>query len=138
MVRSRGEEIVQLCKAWETCFNIDNVANERARRRKFREARKRMQAEDNQNWQFDEEVFQRLNKQYGPFTVDACCDDEGRNRLVKGHGTRFFSPSNSCLEQVVTGEKVWINPPFNDSTVTKMETECKDKNSEEYVKQLAD
>lgn len=60
---------------------------------------------------FDPEQFQLLQSKLGTtFTVDACCNDSGDNRLVP----KYYSPSNSFLQQQLSGtEVVWLNPPFN-------------------------
>ena len=46
---------------------------------------------DTADWMFDPGLFSSYNLMYGPFEVDACADDEGRNAQCK----RFWSPSDS-------------------------------------------
>ena len=70
---------------------------------------------DNQDWKFDEVEVKVLSNRYGPFTVDACCDDAGNNAQVHGPGTKYFSKGNSCLRNSCAGHRTWINPPFNDT-----------------------
>ena len=41
------------------------------------------------------------------FSFDACCSDDGSNKLCND----FASPSKSFLEQDVSGHHVWLNPP---------------------------
>ena len=41
------------------------------------------------------------------FTLDACCDDEGANRLVQ----KFYCPKSSFLHADVSNEHCWIHPP---------------------------
>lgn len=50
-----------------------------------------------------------LSSKFGPFVVDACCDDLGINSFCR----RFWSPSNSCLKHDWAGERVFCNPPFS-------------------------
>lgn len=65
---------------------------------------------DSSDWQFDRRRFLRLHGEFGPFTVDAACDDEGLNAHVP---TKFFCPSRSFLKSDVACETVWIHPPFS-------------------------
>ena len=68
---------------------------------------------DLQDWQLDRPVFLRFNDDYGPFTCDAACDDEGRNAQVS---TKFFCPARTFLEADVSGDCVWMFPPFSRAT----------------------
>ena len=54
------------------------------------------------------EVFERLQRQFGSFDVDACCDLGGRNRQVDAYWT-------DCLQQQWRGKHVWCNPPYSSS-----------------------
>ena len=69
----------------------------------------RTQVEDHQDWKLDFHEFHRWWNRCGGFDVDACCDPEGRNKLV----SVFWSKKNSCLGQNWAGKRVWCNPPFN-------------------------
>lgn len=59
------------------------------------------------NWQFNRSEFLSLNRQYGPFEIDACADAAGLN----AHCTAFFSPANSFLTAHVAGKAIWLHPP---------------------------
>ena len=49
----------------------------------------------------------KLGKQ---FTLDACCNDRGDNRLV----AQYCSPSRSFIDHTLTqNDLVWLNAPFN-------------------------
>ena len=59
-----------------------------------------------------------------PFTLDACCNDNGNN----AHCHNFCSPSNSFLDRDVSGQQVWMNPPFKHITAfIKHYLRCKSK-----------
>jgi RNase H-like domain found in reverse transcriptase/Reverse transcriptase (RNA-dependent DNA polymerase)/Integrase zinc binding domain/Retroviral aspartyl protease/Chromo (CHRromatin Organisation MOdifier) domain/DNA N-6-adenine-methyltransferase (Dam) len=62
------------------------------------------------DWRFSRHLFLQLNAEYGPFTVDACCDDLGANAHV---ASKYFCPSRSFLLSDVAAETVWLNPPFS-------------------------
>ena len=64
---------------------------------------------DQQDWTFHPTEFDRWQRKYGPFEVDACCDEQGRNRQ-KVSGGKFWS---DCLKELWDGMIVWCNPPFN-------------------------
>ena len=49
-------------------------------------------ARDRDDWQVETAIFQELQMAYGPFTLDACADQEGRNALVP----RYCSPITPC------------------------------------------
>ena len=53
-------------------------------------------------------LFNSLDMEFGPCTVDCCCDPQGSN----SHCSRFFSPINSFLDNSVKGECCFLNPPF--------------------------
>jgi hypothetical protein len=59
------------------------------------------------HWQFNRSEFLTLNRQYGPFQIDACADAAGLN----AHCTTFFSPANSFLTANVAGKAIWLHPP---------------------------
>jgi hypothetical protein len=58
---------------------------------------------------FNRQYFQVLEQRFGPFTVDAACDNDGYNAQVS---TKFFCPSRSFLTSDIAGESVWLNPPL--------------------------
>ena len=59
---------------------------------------------------FDRQLFGALNTEFGPFTVDACCDDLGANAHV---AQLFFCPSRSFLQADVSAQTVWLHPPVS-------------------------
>ena len=65
---------------------------------------------DNNDWMLNRSYFLKLESQFGPFDYDCCCDDSGHNSHVYG---KFFSPSRSFLVQDISGNNVFINPPFD-------------------------
>ena len=53
--------------------------------------------------------FDRLHKKMN-FTLEACCDTKGDN----GHaGLRFYSPQDSLLNHDVSGQTIFMNPPWS-------------------------
>ena len=42
-----------------------------------------------------------------PFTINACCDDDG----VNSHCVSYCSPPSSFLKRDVSGQHVWMNMP---------------------------
>ncbi|KAK3245237.1 hypothetical protein CYMTET_45178, partial [Cymbomonas tetramitiformis] len=69
------------------------------------------QPADRQDWKVRKEVFERLQRQFGSFDVDACCDLGGRNRQVDAYWT-------DCLRQQWRGKHVWCNPPYSSSHIS--------------------
>ena len=65
----------------------------------------------NQDRMFCPDQFQHIQAKLGRrFTLDACCNDSGDNRLVQ----QYCSPGSSFLDrQLDDNDLVWINPPFN-------------------------
>lgn len=65
----------------------------------------------NQDRLFCPDQFKHIQSKLGKqFTLDACCNDSGDNKLVPN----YCSPSNSFLShQLTEQDTVWINPPFN-------------------------
>ena len=63
---------------------------------------------DRQDWMLKKDIFKELETAYGPFTVDACADSSGDNAQVE----KFYHEENSFLKADVSGETVWMNPPF--------------------------
>lgn len=64
--------------------------------------------EDRQKWRTPDYLFNWLNDQFGPFTLDVAAGD--KNHLCD----RYFTEEMNALKQVVNfGEKCFLNPPFN-------------------------
>ena len=61
----------------------------------------------NGEWRTPPYLFHRLNREFGPFTVDAAAS-EG-NALVP----RFWTPKDDGTRQPWAGETVWCNPPYS-------------------------
>ena len=64
------------------------------------------------NWRVNGSVFRELQDLSGkPFTMDACCEDDGSNAWVRDN---YCSPrkrsflTTDCVEQ-----HVWLNPPYS-------------------------
>ena len=64
---------------------------------------------DNQDWKLNYQEYHRWFTRVGPFDVDACCDPQGKNKLV----VKYWSVDDSCLNHCWAGMKVWCNPPYN-------------------------
>lgn len=62
-----------------------------------------------------------------PFTIDACCNDDGSN----AHCALFCSPSNSALAYNFCGHHSWWNPPYSPANQVAQflqhYLQCKDK-----------
>ena len=65
-------------------------------------------AYDASDWMLETDIFCDLHAEFGPFTLDGACDEEGTN----SHLPRWCSKSDSFLEKDLQGERVWLNPPF--------------------------
>lgn len=62
----------------------------------FQTPRKTKKAKlDTSDWMFDRERFREIDLEYGPFTVDACSDNEGANSQCK----KFYCPKESILRE---------------------------------------
>lgn len=59
----------------------------------------------NQEWETPPDFFSRLHRAYA-FTVDACATDTNK-KLDK-----FWAPETDGLAQSWQGERVWLNPPY--------------------------
>ena len=64
---------------------------------------------DNNDWQLHRRIFLQLASSMGPFDLDACSDDLGRN----AHCSRFCSPSNSFFQEEIEGKRIYMNPPYD-------------------------
>ncbi len=73
-------------------------------------------AYDKSDWVINREVFNYYNQLYGPFTLDACADNDGRN----AHCKKFCSPNKSIFETNVAGENSWFNPPWDQIEATAL------------------
>lgn len=61
------------------------------------------------DWRLVDRVFDPLHDKL-KFTLEACADDEG---LDTHRELPFCSPSNSILNQDLSGERVYFNPPWD-------------------------
>ncbi|MCP4395645.1 MAG: adenine methyltransferase [Alphaproteobacteria bacterium] len=59
-------------------------------------------------WETPEEFFDRLNNEFD-FTLDACADES--NFKVE----EYFDETKNGLEQEWSGNRVWLNPPYDRS-----------------------
>lgn len=75
------------------------------------------------------EEFARVQSELGQsFTLDAACNDHGDNRLCE----RFACPSRSFFDTDVSGERVWINPPYTQIKEWQLHyARCKRKDPEQ-------
>ena len=64
---------------------------------------------DKSDWQILPKFFHKYNTQYGPFSIDACADKQGRNAMVP----RFWSIQDDCRKADWCHENAWANPPFH-------------------------
>ena len=78
-------------------------------------------------WRLIDEEFIPLHKEH-EFTFEACCDDEGLNSHAD---LPFASPSNSILDNDMSGESIFINPPWGMATTVVAHLEaCRAKDVE--------
>ena len=86
---------------------------------------------DNQNWMLRPDLFEYWNKRSGPFHVDACSDEKGKNSHCASYWSRTTPPTleknrfkgknweyQGVLAQKADGKRLWINFPFNDPSQT--------------------
>jgi hypothetical protein len=79
----------------------------RRRQTKHRHSRKPV-ARRSIDWKLVDSVFEPLHARFN-FTLEGCADDEGLN----SHGDlSHCSPSDSILERDLSGERAFINPPW--------------------------
>jgi phage N-6-adenine-methyltransferase len=57
-------------------------------------------------WATPDDLFARLDREWGPFTLDAAATPE--NAKCK----RFFSQADDGLKQDWSRDRVWLNPPY--------------------------
>ena len=86
--------------------------------------RRHLRTRDREDWMFDPVEMVRYAAFYGPFTVDACADSEGRN----AQADKFYHNQNSFLKANVEGENVWLNAPFRRAgSFIRHYLECKER-----------
>ena len=61
-------------------------------------------------WTLNEERFDWLQRRFGPFDVDACAREDGKNALLPRH----WSPARPLQHQDGTDLRIYANPPFDD------------------------
>ena len=66
------------------------------------------EARDPEDWMYRRERFHQLDKEYGPFTLDAAASTNGDNAQCKA----YCSKEDSFLEKKISGANVWANFPF--------------------------
>lgn len=64
-----------------------------------------MFSSEKDDWTTPKELFDELNDEFH-FTVDLCADD--KNHLCD----KYYTQKNSGLDAVLTGERVFCNPPY--------------------------
>ena len=57
----------------------------------------------------DPALFREIEVDTQPFTLDACCNPDGSNKLC----SLYCSKENNFLTYDCTGHHVWINPPYS-------------------------
>ncbi|GIL56834.1 hypothetical protein Vafri_12133 [Volvox africanus] len=65
------------------------------------------------DWQLSPDWFQRLDRRWGPHTVDRFASDH--NKQLERFNSLFYCPGAEavdCFTQHWTGENNWCNPPF--------------------------
>ncbi|KAK3281427.1 hypothetical protein CYMTET_10777 [Cymbomonas tetramitiformis] len=64
---------------------------------------------DKDDWKLFAEVFENLDRRFGPFSVDTCCDAFGANRQT----LVCWMVKQDCTKQDWAGHTAWCNPPFS-------------------------
>ena len=64
---------------------------------------------NNDDWMLLRPLFLELESKWGPFDIDACCDNQGHNAQVPD----FCCPDRSFLTYNCEGKRVYMNPPFS-------------------------
>jgi hypothetical protein len=62
-----------------------------------------------EDYMLEKHVFDDIEAVWGPFDVDACCDEGGLNAQIPS----YWSPAQDCLLQEWTHKNVYCNPPFS-------------------------
>jgi hypothetical protein len=88
---------------------FDKSVDPRFKRLKARRLSNRKKNLPTNGWRLNDVEFDKLNSLYH-FTVEGCCDSSGLNR----HGTlSYYSELNSLLDNDVSGESIYCNPPWS-------------------------
>ena len=66
---------------------------------------------DPSDWMFDRQKFQELDREYGPFTLDAAASINGDNAQCR----QFCSASDSFFSKDLTGQTLWANFPYEEA-----------------------
>ncbi len=64
----------------------------------------------NSDWMLMPEYFEWIHDTYGPFDVDACCNEDGSNKQPEC--PEHWSEKRSCFTQDWEGKRVYCNPPY--------------------------
>ena len=59
------------------------------------------------DWETPQHFYDKLNKEFGPFTLDPCATE--KSTKVSEH---YFTPSDDGLFQDWDGQTVFMNPPY--------------------------
>lgn len=65
---------------------------------------------DKDDWMLDRDIFQRLDKKFGPHDVDACANTDGANSQIS---TWYWTKERSCLHQNWADFNIWCHPPWH-------------------------
>ncbi len=88
---------------------FDKSVDPRVKRLKTQRLLNRTKNLPTNGWRLNDVEFDKLNNLYN-FTVEWCCDPSGLNR----HGTLpKYSELNSLIDNDVSGESIYCNPPWS-------------------------
>ena len=62
------------------------------------------------DWETPQHFYDKLNKEFGPFTLDPCASEE-----TTKVSENYFTPSDNGLFQDWGGQTVFMNPPYGRS-----------------------
>ena len=65
-----------------------------------------LRSSESGEWSTPQDLFDRLNQHYGPFTLDPCATPENAKC------ERYFTAEDDGLAQRWRGEAVFMNPPY--------------------------
>ena len=92
----------------DNCRTVRPVAKTAGQRRKVIVRRKKSKGKEPMDWRLVDDEFDRLHQKL-QFTKEACCDQRGLN----GHqDLPYYSAENSILDNDVSGECLFVNPPW--------------------------
>ena len=92
----------------DNCRTVRPVAKTAGQRRKVIVRRKKSKGKEPMDWRLVDDEFDRLHQKL-QFTKEACCDQRGLN----GHqNLPYYSAENSILDNDVSGECLFVNPPW--------------------------